>query len=522
MKLNEKRKLKFLKEELLLELRNMTGSPIPSASKYYARIVNNGYVLYYNVGENEEPSPIENEASAFYSNISGKKSKFKTLNRPDYELTPAEIRKAEEFVKLGIYDKRESNNKQIKDIMLQYNKKFPGTPGESWSEKSDVPDFSVEYSLKGGYYGEFLLVDTARKIVSTDATWTENQSRRPGGSPGSADSNKTYVMPSGDVAFNENEIALKKLFKHLIKADPRVTPDYKIEAPDDRFEGETIGQVANTKRTSDIAVGSPGKIIAYHGTSTSRWPEIEKKGMIPGKFLKAYSDQIQGYSNKNLYFTMSPHKAENYATRAAIWDDSNALILKVEIPDITRIVPDEDTMGYVNLSREYTLTQSERHSHQYDYSTYTDVVTKSPGKKINFGKGQNLKDIIQILRSANLSKLGLGPWERKDISEVPDAGLDWVEDDEYKAMLKEVMSKLPELLAKGISKNGTFAYSGKISPKFIKRWKEYPKKAYPKSIETGSGSADSYEKTRKSVLKKVKKFNEAIVRNLIRTILEQE
>jgi len=84
-----------------------------------------------------------------------------------------------------------------------------------------------------------------------------------------------------------------------------------------------------------------------------------------------------------------------------------------------------------------------------------------------------------------------------NISEVPDAGLDWVEDDEYKAMLKEVMSKLPELLAKGISKNGTFAYSGKIPPKFIKRWKEYPKKAYPKSIETGSGSADSYEKQEK-------------------------
>lgn len=90
-----------------------------------------------------------------------------------------------------------------------------------------------------------------------------------------------------------------------------------------------------------------GRLILYHGTSRARYDTgIKTKGLQPGKTPKVYSDLIQGYSDHNIYLTSSVGVAENYATRAALEDRSKAVVLAVEVNDLTKFRIDEDTAGW--------------------------------------------------------------------------------------------------------------------------------------------------------------------------------
>jgi len=509
----------LIRESLLLELRNVGGEGPPSSSKYFARPIGDGYVLYYDVGPGGRPQAIPGTIGQHYdisyaggvSNVSGK----------DYRLSPEQLAKAEEFVSLGIFKKKEEPNK-YPDIEFSSSRKgSPGSAGLLWKSEKDVPTTSASYYPKSPQY-DFLLVDTDKKLVSLDDSWGEGQARRGGAKPSGRDTGKSYVMPSGDVAFTSDTLTLQKLFDHLVSVDQRVTPDYKIISPDDKFEGKTIGQVADEPRATDIAVGgTPGKLIVYHGTSTKRWPEIQKKGMLPGKFEEGYVDQIKGYSEKNIYFTMDPHTAENYATRAAIWDKAAALILKVEIPDITKIVPDEDSMGWFDLKREYTLKrttgQGEDYRGDYDLKTgrYPTVEFEREDQQIQ--RNQHVKNIFGFLKQANQTTA-----YGKSEADAPDAEPEFVKDEEYNALLKDIEQNMAGFLTKSLG-GETFAYKGWIPPKFVKKWKEYPRTAYPSVVGTGGGTGTEYEDTRQKVLKKVKRFdkNESLVRSLIRGMLTE-
>lgn len=504
----------LVREALLLELRNVRGEGPPASSRYFARPVGDGYVLYYDVGPNGKPQAIPGTIGEFYytTYVGGGKSSAGS----EFHLTPEQKAKAEELVSLGLYEKSERKT-EYPDIEFTSRNKPPGSPSASWKSIDDVPRSYIYYSPQKPAF-DFLLVDTDQKLVSLDASWMDTQSRR-GGSTPTKRVEKSYVMPSGDVAFVNKTVQLQKLFDHLMAVDTRVTADYKIISPDDKFEGKTIGGVAEEPRATDVAVGgTPGKLIVYHGTSTKRWPEIEKKGMLPGKFEEGYADQIKGYSEKNLYFTMDPHTAENYATRAAIWDKAAALILQVEIPDISRIVPDEDSMGWFTLNREYNLklTPGERtdYSGQWDTVTYSYPKVSYEREDITIKGEQHAKNIFQFLRAANSTKA-----PGKTEAEAPEAGPEYVKDDEYNALLQDIEQKMAGFLTKSL-RGETFAYKGWIPPKFVKKWKEYPRQVYPRAVDHGGGTGDEYETTRQKVLKRVKRFNKnESLRRVIRDII---
>ena len=515
MKIAESHLRSLVKEVILLELRNVANEGPPAAEKYFARPVGEGYVLYYDVGPAGNPQAIPGTIGELYDNtyVRGAQS----VGGSDYRLTPGQIANAKKLVSLGLFKKR-VRTIDNPDITFKYRGNRPGSAESLWKSEADVPSTCEEYFLSDVAF-EFLLVNTKQKLVSLEASWKENNTRRGGNTPTKI-SNVSYVMPSGDVAFTQKTLQLQKLFKHLIVADPRVTADYRIISPDDKFKGKTIGSVTNEIRATDIAVGgTPGKLIVYHGTSTKRWPEIQKKGMLPGKFEKAYSDQIKGYSEKNLYFTMDPHTAENYATRAAIWDKAAALILQVEIPDISRIVPDEDSMGWFILSREYNLRLTP--GEKTDYGGKWDTITHSypsvsyDRENITIGGQQHVKNILEFLKSANRTK-AYGKLE----SEAPEAGPEYVKDDEYNALLREIEQKMAGFLIKSL-RNETFAYSGRILPKFIRKWKEYPKVAYPRVVDKGGGTGREYEETRQKVIDKMKRFdkNESFLRSIVKMLL---
>jgi len=501
----------LIRESLLLELRNAPDSPVPSDSKYYARPIRDGYVLYYAVGPRNKPQAIPGTLGYYFdaTYVVGSKP----VSGSEYDLTPEQIAKAEELVSSGFYVKY-TRKDEYPEITFKHHRRVPQTAASLWNSPADVPKEHVAYGpARNGF--EFLLIDTDNKLVSLDASWTGGESRRGGGRPGEASRDVSYVMPSGDVAFTSSGLGLQKLFKHLVQVDPRVTPDYKIVSPDDKYEGKTIGQVSGEQRVTDVALGNaPGPLFAYHGTSVKRWPEIEQRGMHPGKFEVAYVDQIPGYSDKNLYFTFDPHTAENYATRAAVWDKAAALILKVEIPDITRIVPDEDAMGLFTLSREYTLTQTERTTTTWDW-TLADPQVKGtkPGDKITLAGEQSPRSIMKMLRMANQTRGGYG----KTVDEEPGAGPEYVVDSEYVALVNEIQQKMASFLTRSLG-GETFAYRGWIPPKFVKKWKTYPRKRYPSVVDKGGGTGREYEDTRQAVLKKVKRYDESLIRSLVRSI----
>ena len=70
-------------------------------------------------------------------------------------------------------------------------------------------------------------------------------------------------------------------------------------------------------------------------------------------------------------------------------------------------------------------------------------------------------------------------------------------------------------------RNETFAYSGRILPKFIRKWKEYPKVAYPRVVDKGGGTGREYEETRQKVIDKMKRFdkNESFLRSIVKMLL---
>lgn len=478
MRITESQLRQFTRQ-ILLELRDAGGEGPPRADKYFARPVGSGHVIYYTVGSAGGPKAIPGTIGYYYQStyVEGAADH----GGDSFSLSPEDLERFEKLVDMGLYRKREQEV-EYPDIAFKYRKDaVKGSPASTWKQESDVPATKTVYEpIKPGF--EFLLVDTGAKLVSLDSSWSERRPRRGGGMPGGANQGgkgKSYVMPSGDVGFVGDTLSLQKLLKHLMGVDPRVTADYKVVSPDDKFRGKTIGDVAGAKRTTDVALGTaPGPLIAYHGTSVKRWPAIEKGGMKPGKFETPYSDQIPGYSEGNLYFTTDPHTAENYATRAGIWDKSTPLILKVEIPDFTRIVPDEDSMGWFNLSRPYTLTDSD-------------------------GDTETLEGEMHMSNAMRLVQQG---------------GTKVKADSEFVALRREIEGQINSYLTKSVG-SGLFAYRGPILPKFINRWKQYPLKSYPRSVDTGSDEGDAYDSTRQGVLKKVNRFEESDLRRLVRMAL---
>jgi hypothetical protein len=175
---------------------------------------------------------------------------------------------------------------------------------------------------------------------------------RGGRKPGS-DPNRqypSYVIPSGDVTAGTTQ-DVKKLLKHVTLKDTRDVLDYPIVG-NEKFYGMTVRDVleqrgaSETQRATDP---SATDLVAYHGTSSNLAKNILSKGLRPGKSQYSYVDQVDGWSEGNVYLSISPTAAENYATRAAIWYGGKPTVLRVTVPDPANIVADEDTWRQFKL-----------------------------------------------------------------------------------------------------------------------------------------------------------------------------
>lgn len=240
---------------------------------------------------------------------------------------------------------------------------YDDIPGESpedrkerWAKNKELSDkvdkyFKRDYGNKSSF--GLMLVDTQNKTVNLDMTkLSKYQNRRPNTKLKNFNHNAKDNIPilQGESGF-ERVLDVEKVLKALIKFDERVA-SFDIIG-DDRFSGKTAQEVASGKhevqRHSALFNGSYEPITFFHGTSMKRAKIILKEGFKTGKREDTYGDLIPNYSEHNIYLSLNPATAANYATREAINDSSDAVILKVQLKglQLTKIKPDEDSMHWM-------------------------------------------------------------------------------------------------------------------------------------------------------------------------------
>jgi hypothetical protein len=219
----------------------------------------------------------------------------------------------------------------------------------------------ISYSHKPGT--GYVEVDNVKKIVNLDTSKSTNQqNRRPNSKIDNFNSKAkdAYPILQGEPGV-ERVMEVVKIFKMLVRFDER-TIDYEVIG-DDRFHGYTVGTVISeppelkkqlhTRLISDRSQ----EVTLYHGTSIKRAKIILKTGLNPGIRTKAYGDMVKNYSENNVYVSLNPATAANYATREAINDGSDPTILKINLKglQINRAIPDEDSMHWLirSVPKEY-------------------------------------------------------------------------------------------------------------------------------------------------------------------------
>lgn len=338
-----------------------------------------------------------------------------------------------------------------------------GSPIRLFDTPDQLPDEALFYRRRE-LEVDALTVHVADKTVDVDASWRRYMTRRK-----SLHSEKTLVIPSGDVAFARNQTDLQKLLKHLLKHDNRVTPDFEIVGSE-RFLGQTVADILGAARDVDVALGnikrrSPNPTVTlYHGTSKARWDVVKTKGLIPNKQGRTYVDLIPNYSDHNVYLAFDPSLAENYATRQADWDKSDAVVLEVKVTDITRLIADEDNFEAIYIpSRPYTLTLAN-------------------------GKGTwNWEEDNYVVTQNVMREHAQGIF---------------VNDEEYQAYYNEIVTERVKHFLKTSLKQGTIAYKGAIRPDNIKLFMQYKRKTYPKDKTL---DFETYQQIRKDVQEKAKR-----------------
>ena len=386
----------------------------------------------------------------------------------DYDLNPDSLAKIEKLAAAGLVQKSEASEKYPK-IMFKYREGEEGSPAASWQSPEDVPSSYTAYRVLGPKKGFGIRVNHDKGEISMDLSFLDWMSRRGGQKPGS-DPNRqypSYVIPSGDVTAGTVQ-NVKKLLKHVSQRDTRDILDYPIVG-NEKFYGMTVRDVleqrgaSETQRATDP---SATDLVAYHGTSSNLANNILSKGLRPGRSQYSYVDQVEGWSEGNVYLSISPTEAENYATRAAIWYGGKPTVLRITVPDTTKIVADEDTWRKFKLDEPFTVGDGSdddvehTHVHPRDWPRNRDY------------------------------------WLEKG----------WIDDRTAASVDAQVEREIKTNIKSGLKgSSGAFAYRGPIMPKFIEKWREYPKKSYGPESKLDQ---EKYDKIRADVLAKMKRLDQ--------------
>lgn len=144
-------------------------------------------------------------------------------------------------------------------------------------------------------------------------------------------------------------VANIKEFKQALQSlqKYKITLDFKIKGTPAHIP-KTVGAALQLRNSLDSLLDLKEVSYMFHGTSTKRWESIQHRGLIP-RILDTkrsdkddvYVDLIPNYSEHNVYVTTTKKSAEFYAKRQAQKDNSDPIMLKIEVPDKSKLIPDD-------------------------------------------------------------------------------------------------------------------------------------------------------------------------------------
>jgi hypothetical protein len=456
-------KRELQKKQLLKELRDM---PVPGLANF----TKDDYIITMTLDDNGKSTGFVYTIPTEHAESPSSHLKFVPYGvYKDYLLSPATRNSLETFVAAGVASKGEQEiSSYSQDFAFKNDMKRaePGSLAEKWKSPDDVPDTYIYYQLLRPNSLAGLRVNHTKKEIDTHMKHLGWMSRRGGDVPGQPKKNsQSFVIPSADTT-RVSQQDMVKLLKHIQSRDTRDILKYPIVGLEDYY-GKTVQDVLDASGDSGVTSlqrildPSDSTVVAYHGTTDKLAKQILEKGLRPGRSQFTYVDQIPNWSENNIYLTLHPTYAENYATRAAIWYGGKPTVLKVIVPDPARIVADEDSW------REFKV---------------------EPPLMID-------GEAVESLNPKRWMKSTRDYWLKQG----------WIDEERAQEIDAMVNAQILKSLKTGLkSENASFAYRGTIMPKHIAMWRQYDKKSFGKE---GSFSDEQYEKIRQGVKSAMKRFD---------------
>jgi hypothetical protein len=330
--------------------------------------------------------------------------------------------------------------------------------------------------------GNLIKVDPTTKTVHLDNNDINHHNhRRPNTTLANFKSKTTRTTPivyGGIIDLPDHEV--HKVLTSIHKQHP--IHDYTLHG-DPRHEGKTVKEYLSRGRGGAKQGFIDNKPIdVYHGTSTNRAKEIMKTGLKAGNREHHYVDLVKGYSEHNVYVSTHPREASNYATREAINDGSQPVILKTQIhpKDFGKIRNDEDIMHRYEVGIHDGYKKKLRAKYPHITDKDTDVIhyhSMTKGELIYNKDGSRpgsmwASDTVRYEKSAKDPSY-TGRLEPHDIpaghterSYRQQMGKDFV--DAFHKSRRRVNSRT------------SIAYTGHIKPQHIQTFKTWKKKSITK------------------------------------------
>jgi hypothetical protein len=375
-----------------------------------------------------------------------------------------------------------------------------------------------EYQFTGSGREEqdkLIIVDTNKQqiLFALDASPTQSRRSPASDSLGGNQRHKTrnVAIPSGDVSTLKT-IEVAKILKLLLKEDPRVNTSYTMVG-DDKYRGKTVGEFLGEKPVSytqqAVSGGASPSLVAYHGTSSKYLENILKIGLRPGNTPVWYNNLVRGFSEKNIYLTMSTQNAENYATRGAEQDQYfdkkkyKAVVLKIEIPDTAKMSVDEDFWKGITIPIKsgYRIKFNPR-----QIPVSGAFVSYSQDNEIIEG---DLRDfwMDEFIQGHNGLRFPNGEMSARELYSILPSALEAGTNPAVIIALKDHADKIIQNhIKKSLSSSAqTFVYRGAIPPKFIKVLKTYPIMRLPDDEDL---TAENYAEVLEKVRAKTKYFDD--------------
>lgn len=272
-----------------------------------------------------------------------------------------------------------------------------------------------------------------------------------------------------------NPTMVKKLIKDLLS----------IGYIDGKYKYVDVNQEDKTDNPTEY---NEKEQYLYHGTTKSNSDRILRIGLRPKDteevktLFRGNSSTLIGYTDKNVYLSPSLDVAKQYAYRQSKFNHDEPVVLKIQIPNISQLVLDDDnivkkirSVVYNELNKHIVVAEKNESGYPESYKTdWTgdELISKYFNTYVNILWRSNFGSLIENGEFTTYTNLLHDSYIRisnKELEEfrnkLPDSFYVWLKD----LVIGEYNKIKNEYYRKHLYNSSThsIAYKGNIPPKFI-------------------------------------------------------